>query len=328
MADYLEGDLALERRALFDAHLDECPECSDEIDAMRSTIALLRQLPEPEAPPQLVDDVMRRIRAGDARAGWLDGLRDIGASLLDPRVLAPVSAAMLALGIVLGTGQLPIGGLETEAVQTVATYPPSALLSETPGRSQPGATGPGVADAAAGSQRTDGRLAAQQSGNDGLLGISVRIQRWRGTPGPMGGGAPSMTTPGTLYVDAGRPSGTPQRAELGSRAPSSYVALRADTPTRALSEVRTADRWLDDAVRDPVAFAAGLTQAGDTSLAEHELWVKNLARRAVETDRLDEVVASLQSSSSPSARSLARDFEAEGQKLAASRSGGSSSGAN
>ena len=31
LADYLEGDLALDLRALVDAHLDGCPECALEV---------------------------------------------------------------------------------------------------------------------------------------------------------------------------------------------------------------------------------------------------------------------------------------------------------
>ena len=37
MADYLEGDLSLSKRALFDAHLDACTECARELSEMRGT---------------------------------------------------------------------------------------------------------------------------------------------------------------------------------------------------------------------------------------------------------------------------------------------------
>jgi hypothetical protein len=319
MADYLEGDLALERRALFDAHLDECSECSEEIGAMRATIALLRELPEPEVPPQLANDVMRRIRAGEARAGWLDRLRDIGASLLDPRVLAPASAAMLALGIVLGTGQFRIGGPQPSGEQNLALYAPSVMIGEQSAGRQPGANAPlitaGRPAASANSQITDGRIAVQ-SPAEGVVGFSVRIQRWKGTPGPVGGGAPSRQAPATRYVDAGQPG------------QSRNVAIRKDTsagiPRRTQDDVWSADRWLDHAEHNPAAFAAGLSDAAGTSLAEHELWVKNLALHAVETDRIDEVVRALQRSPNPYARSLARDFEAEGRKVVAVRNAESS----
>ena len=47
MADYLEGDLDLTKRALLDAHLDACDSCSREFAEMRGTIGLLRGLPDP-----------------------------------------------------------------------------------------------------------------------------------------------------------------------------------------------------------------------------------------------------------------------------------------
>ena len=50
MADYLEGELSLGNRALFDAHLDGCGDCSRDLSAMRETIGLLRSLPAPEPP--------------------------------------------------------------------------------------------------------------------------------------------------------------------------------------------------------------------------------------------------------------------------------------
>ena len=53
LADYLEGDLALDLRALVDAHLDGCPECALEVREMQQTIRLLRALPEPEPPPMI-----------------------------------------------------------------------------------------------------------------------------------------------------------------------------------------------------------------------------------------------------------------------------------
>jgi hypothetical protein len=309
MADYLEGDLALERRALFDAHLDECPECSDEIGAMRSTIALLRELPDPEAPAQLANDVMRRIRNGEARAGWLDRLRDVSASLLDPRVLAPTSAAMLALGIVLGTGQFRIGGPQPIGEQTIATYPGAGVVSQTPVLAQRGSV------PLAGSRIADGRSGSPIPGDD-LVGVSVRIRRWQGAPGPVGGGAPSPSAPGHQYFGEGQPG------------QSSYVAMRgeptAELPLLAQDGVWTADQWLDHAVQDPAAFAANLSDIRGTTLAEHELWVKNLARRAVESGRLDQIVAALQRSPSPSARSLAQDFAAEARKVASARQGDSS----
>ncbi|MCH2187491.1 anti-sigma factor, partial [Myxococcota bacterium] len=106
MADYLEGDLPLGPRALFDAHLDECEECAAEIAQMRRTIGALRGLPDPAPPPMLVHDVMRRIRLGEANPTWVDRVRVFFDLLLSPKVLAPISAAAIAASVVLGTQPL------------------------------------------------------------------------------------------------------------------------------------------------------------------------------------------------------------------------------
>ncbi len=45
MADYLEGDLSLDRRAVFDAHLDGCAECRSEMEELRAIPRLLGRLP-------------------------------------------------------------------------------------------------------------------------------------------------------------------------------------------------------------------------------------------------------------------------------------------
>ena len=65
MASYLDGELALGQRALFDAHLDGCEACSTELSDMRATINLLRRLPSPEPPADLVDQIMRRVAEGE-----------------------------------------------------------------------------------------------------------------------------------------------------------------------------------------------------------------------------------------------------------------------
>ena len=106
MADYLEGHLPLERRALFDAHLDDCEECLSEIRDVQRTITLLRSLPEPEVPANFSDSVMRLVRESEASPSWVGTLGEAFRLLVSPRVLVPASVAMIALGIVFGTGQV------------------------------------------------------------------------------------------------------------------------------------------------------------------------------------------------------------------------------
>jgi anti-sigma factor RsiW len=108
MADYLEGDLSLGKRALFDAHLDACVDCSGELSEMRGTIALLRRLPTSEPPANLADNVMRRLAEGEGQPGWLDRMErwfaDLSSAVASPRFALPLTAVAAGLAVVLVTG--------------------------------------------------------------------------------------------------------------------------------------------------------------------------------------------------------------------------------
>lgn len=99
LADYLEGDLPLDARALVDAHLDGCEACANEVDQMQQTIRLLRMLPEPETPPQIAANVMRRIRAGETRPGLLSRVGRALGSVLEPSFVLP-AATLAAVALV------------------------------------------------------------------------------------------------------------------------------------------------------------------------------------------------------------------------------------
>ncbi|HKK50914.1 MAG TPA: anti-sigma factor, partial [Myxococcota bacterium] len=99
LADYLEGDLPLDARALVDAHLDGCEACANEVDQMQQTIRLLRMLPEPETPPQIAANVMRRIRAGETRSGLLSRVGRALGSVLEPSFVLP-AATLAAVALV------------------------------------------------------------------------------------------------------------------------------------------------------------------------------------------------------------------------------------
>src|SRR4030095_15235468 len=71
LSPYLEGDLSESDRSAVESHLAACAECSEELELQRDTVALLRRLPTPEAPPFLVSRVMARIADGEAQpGGW------------------------------------------------------------------------------------------------------------------------------------------------------------------------------------------------------------------------------------------------------------------
>jgi hypothetical protein len=101
MGEYLQGDMSIGQRALFDAHLDGCRACADDLRALRKTLELLRDLPTPEVPSHLADRVVARIADGEARTRWWDGLLAFG-NWIDPaRYLPPLAAAALTSAVVI-----------------------------------------------------------------------------------------------------------------------------------------------------------------------------------------------------------------------------------
>ena len=68
LAAYLDGELAPEARAAFEAHLSLCPNCVDYLSSYRETIRLGLQACEPDAelpadvPPELVDAILAACR--------------------------------------------------------------------------------------------------------------------------------------------------------------------------------------------------------------------------------------------------------------------------
>lgn len=116
MGEYLQGDLSLAQRALFDAHLDGCEACAEDLRTLRSTIHLLRDLPTPDVPPHLVDRVIARIEDGEGRSRWWDGLLAFW-NLIDPaRYLPPLAAAALtSAAVIVGVRDL---GLEIPGMRT------------------------------------------------------------------------------------------------------------------------------------------------------------------------------------------------------------------
>lgn len=334
MADYLEGDLGLDKRALFDAHLDECPECAGEIEGVRGTIALLRSLPDPELPDAFGSQVMARIREQEAEMRpWSERLGRLAAFFSAPRVLAPLSVSLIVAGLVLGTGQVEdLIYLDAETTGIAhRSQPTERVLAGLPGlvgrqTTRAGASFPllvirqePVLEDLPGPVRTSPRplmalspgLLAQRSGSPGgaragMGGSWGRSERAAGSFHPYSNPSSmrEMPVPGSLVSlnSSGGRSPAPSEWEHPGQQPS-------------------ADDWLNRLLEDPAVFATGL---GNTSLAEQELWVEHLARRARQRGDLDRIVRALRTSASPRARLLAEDFLASsrGKSIADQSSSG------
>lgn len=68
LAAYLEGSLPPNVKALFDAHLAECPECCDYLASYQMTLQLARQAPlasQPPLPESLVNAILAAKQSDD-----------------------------------------------------------------------------------------------------------------------------------------------------------------------------------------------------------------------------------------------------------------------
>ena len=87
---FLEEELSQAERRELESHLDDCRRCSTAIEELRATVALMASLPSYETSPHFEEEVMDRIRSGEAlRPALVEWL----AQWLKPARLRPVFLA-------------------------------------------------------------------------------------------------------------------------------------------------------------------------------------------------------------------------------------------
>ena len=365
MANYLDGELSLEARALFDSHLDQCEACSRELAEMRDTIRLLRTLPSEEPPATLVSDVMARIAEGEGQANWLGRTLDQLSRYLVPRVAIPATAMAAALTLTLISGDVTLDMLELQSRTTpleVASTSSDGVDRASPRSVMSKPTRVATVTAQTRAQQREGlrvanpapplrygsdtgagsflfRVASEQGGLGGI-GPVRRQAVDRDDPSRMlfmsGGSqqvvpflgasaAPSTGLGGNSMVAVapqrpGRPRAQVLSARGGNRGPSGIapVAMSRFTPVPSEGEVdlsRSAranlelDQRLEFLQEDPTGFAQ---QHAQFSLAERELWMRELAARAEELGEgeVERVLSALEGSGDSESMNLLRDFSA------------------
>lgn len=354
MASYLDGELALDARALFDAHLDRCDTCSRELAEMRDTIRLLRTLPNPEPPADLVNSVMRRIAAGEGQPDWLSRAMDQLSQVFVPRIAIPVTAAVAALTLTVMSGDLSLRSLDPRAwsarpelagitvdvpadassaeavprpVRVARVERPARvrapvtvhLATPTPPLRQRSATGAGSFLFRVANDQL-GPIRRQPREGD----VASRILFMSGPPrvGPYLGTstAPSIALGSHPYI-----------VGAGSMQPNSGESLgRGLTPVAASRLNRVSDGGpggVSPGARRRLELNARLDflkndppgfvhRQAQLSLAERELWLQQLAVWAVEIGEVERVINALEGSGDEVALGLARAF-----KLAVERNG-------
>jgi hypothetical protein len=334
MADYLEGDLALEKRALFDAHLDSCDDCTLELSEMRSTIAVLRAMPAPEAPGDLADNVMRRVRNGEGRSEWWDRLVVWFNDLLVPRLAVPATAAATALAILLVTGQIQIppqgdvgGGTvvaqaHPEITITFEGIDPSRVADPVKGFAGPGRIHFGSTAMRGGPWNTRGAssrdLRVQSAPRNSVLGMELGNA---GTVRLVSAADPELY--GTHSDQGRRLRGRSSRTLGWDRALAPAIPSMSSPDEVELRSQHALDERLNRLKRAPAQFARRQAQL---SLAEQELWSRRLAERAAELGRLDDYAALLRSTGDPAADQLANGLESWNSQSGSTQTSGPSEG--
>lgn len=337
LADYLEGDLDLNDRASVDAHLDGCADCAQEVREMRQTIQLLRSMPEPEQPPMMAANVMRRIRAGETQPSFWQRVGRGLTSVLEPSFVLPVSAMGVAalVTLVVRDPQIldqwrvsPADSLSAEtgasslgAAQDIAGFPLTAAVPDAYAKDAYATdaypTGPA------------GRMATREAGR-GDAGSAKRARefaafaadsaapRVRVDGGQANGAAPNRVRL-RIRTTAANASPSPRspgarvfrsrgQGEVGPLLVAQPVASEASgewTSTAGAPAGDPRDEWLARGFEDPIGLAAFIHSK---NLAEQELWVARLADRAAARGLLDELVLRLRESGDVAAAVLSDDF--------------------
>lgn len=352
LADYLEGDLALDLRALVDAHLDTCPDCALEVREMQQTIRILRALPEPETPPMIAANVMRRIRAGETRPSFYERIARVLGGVLEPSFVLPTSAmAVAALVIFAIQGGGPLTG-SLGATGAADDEGPVALRASSPAvPSQPeeseldfGASAAReLAAAPAPSRRTsaavpspdrEGSPSSTTSRHEGPGPDSVYAARdpmvvapresqqsrqGHGRSQGFGGPGPgdSMLAQGFASEVSG--PATPSASNrvsgaFGSAMPTSLSRPISGAPQGLQIEGTGGEDPRDAWLARALENPVEFAQyIARHNLAEQELWVERLSERALSRGLLTELVEALRAAGNEKASWLADDFAAQGE---------------
>ncbi len=320
LPDYLEGDLATQAQAAIDAHRDGCPACDRDVRELEATVRLLLGLPEPETPPMVAANVMRRIRTGETRPGMLDRLRQTVMGVFEPSFVLPASAmAVAALVVVTVQGPFGLrGSAPADGSAIVDSQPAGIAALPDPGAGTAG-RGPSWASRLAPAPRASLATSAYRSGpSEHSPFAEGLVAQLRPTAAPMPISRAPMPAPGwgsqggaTVHFGGGAPimpvAGPPTLLDVFDAASLHSAARTGRDLAGSSGGVEVRDQWLAAGLDSPVEFSRFLASK---SLAEQELWVERLSARAVDRGLLTELLATLEGSGDEVAGLLAEDFRA------------------
>jgi anti-sigma factor RsiW len=133
-SSFVEDELSQRERRTLENHLADCPRCSRAVEELRTTVDLLTALPSYETGPAFEEEVMDRIRSGEAlRPGIVEWISErLSAGWLRPVFLSGAAACALYIAFLVGSAYMTspnpdrIASVTPPAAKTAASSTTSA----------------------------------------------------------------------------------------------------------------------------------------------------------------------------------------------------------
>jgi hypothetical protein len=134
-SSFVEDELSQRERLSLESHLEECARCSAAVQELRVTVDLLSALPSYETGPAFEEEIMDRIRSGEAmRPGLIEWISEhLAPARLRPVFLAGAAGCALWIAFLLvnpgrnaaPNGDSQIAGTAPKTEQTAASNTPA-----------------------------------------------------------------------------------------------------------------------------------------------------------------------------------------------------------
>jgi anti-sigma factor RsiW len=139
-SSFVEDELSQRERLSLEGHLEECARCSAAVQELRVTVDLLSTLPSYETGPAFEEEIMDRIRSGEAmRPGLIEWISEhLAPARLRPVFLAGAAGCALWIAFLLvnpgqnaaPNGDSKIAGTTPKTEQTASNAPaPSSAIT-------------------------------------------------------------------------------------------------------------------------------------------------------------------------------------------------------
>ena len=124
-SSYVEDELSQSERRTLEGHLTECRRCSEAVEEVRATVTLMSALPSYETGPAFEEEIMDRIRSGEAlRPSLVEWLSErIRPLRLRPLFLAGAAGCALWIAFLMAN---PSQHLSPGSGSNIAQTPPAS----------------------------------------------------------------------------------------------------------------------------------------------------------------------------------------------------------